>query len=80
MTWRFSCSLFVIPNLFRDLGFGFQNLGFKARPAGGGSLLGSSSTFVFKLSNGAFQNSEVAEKVIISQAAQKCPDARLPRS
>jgi len=26
---------FVIPNLFRDLGFGFKNLGFKAPPFGG---------------------------------------------
>ncbi len=30
-------SFFVIPNLFRDLGF--KNLGFKAPPCGRGSLL-----------------------------------------
>jgi hypothetical protein len=32
-------SVFVIPNLFRDLGFGFKNSGFKAPPCGRGSLL-----------------------------------------
>jgi len=36
MVW---VSLFVIPNLFRDPGFGFKNLGFKAPPCRRGSLL-----------------------------------------
>ena len=31
MTWRFVSSLFVIPNLVRDLVFGLKNLGFKPR-------------------------------------------------
>jgi len=39
MTYRFGSGPFVIPNLFRDLGFGFKNLGFKAPPCGRGSLL-----------------------------------------
>ena len=39
MTWLFVSALFVIPNLVRDLGFGFKNLGFKAPPSGRGSLL-----------------------------------------
>jgi hypothetical protein len=30
MTWRFGSGLFVIPNLFRDLVFGFKSLGFRA--------------------------------------------------
>jgi len=34
-----SLSCFVIPNLFRDLGFGLRNLGSKALPCGRGSLL-----------------------------------------
>jgi len=37
MTVRFWS--FVIPNLFRDLVFGFKNLGFKASLCGRGSLL-----------------------------------------
>jgi len=39
MTWWFGSLRFVIPNLFRDLGFGFRNLGFKTPPCGRGSLL-----------------------------------------
>ena len=36
---RFGSGFFVIPNLFRDLGFRFKNLGFKAPLCGRGSLL-----------------------------------------
>jgi len=43
MTRRFGSGLAVIPNLFRDLGFRFRNLGFKAPPCRRGSLLGCKS-------------------------------------
>jgi len=38
MTHRFGSGFFVIPNLFRDLGFGFDQLDFKTPPCKRGSL------------------------------------------
>ena len=38
MTWGFGPGLFVIPNLFQDLSFGFKNLDVKAPPCGRSSL------------------------------------------
>jgi hypothetical protein len=40
MTWRFGSGGSVIPNLFRDLVFGFENSGFGSLLTGWGSLPG----------------------------------------